>query len=55
MLNIVTVRVLKVRQIAKNNLSINDRILLQFNKTNLEPIITTRFVDAMFRANWSRY
>ena len=51
----MTVRVLKVKQIAKNDLSFNDKILLVLNETNLETIIQTRLVDTMFKVNWSRY
>ena len=53
--NMVSVKMLRVKQLEYQDTNFNDKLILTLNKTRTDAIIETEFVKAVFAANWRRY
>ena len=51
----VSVKMLRVKQLEYQDTNFNDKLILTLNKTRTDAIIETEFVKAVFAANWRRY
>ena len=51
----VTVKMISARNFEEGKRNFNDELILMLNKTDIEKIISTKFVNAIFAANWRKY